>query len=215
MKKKSQKAIKEIKSLLLEKYSGSKTELLYNSDFELLCAIMLSAQCTDARVNIITPKLFLVFKTPHELAIANISDIEKIIGSCSFFKMKAKHLKQTANIIVEQFGGAVPKDEDELKKLPGVGQKTAHVFLIEFYGMDFMAVDTHVFRTSHRLGLSTDKSAKQTEETLVKTFKTDLNELHQAFVLFGRYLCKSKKPMCEECFLTEFCVSKESFKPVG
>lgn len=215
MKKKSQKAIKEIKSLLLAKYSGSKTELLYKTDFELLCAIMLSAQCTDARVNLITPELFKIYTSPQMLANADVKDIEKVIGSCSFFKMKAKHLKETANIIVDKFGGVVPKDEDKLKKLPGVGQKTAHVFLIEFYGMDFMAVDTHVFRTSHRLGLSTDKSAKQTEETLVKTFKTDLNELHQAFVLFGRYLCKSKKPMCDECFLTEFCVSKEGFKPVG
>ncbi|MEY4503828.1 MAG: hypothetical protein RL154_120 [Pseudomonadota bacterium] len=213
MKKKSQKKIKEIKNLLIQRYSGASTELLYKTDFELLSAIMLSAQCTDARVNLITPLLFKEFKTLYEIATADTKDIEKIIGSCSFFKMKAKHLKQTAQIIVETHGGVVPKNEELLMLLPGVGQKTAHVFLIEFYGMDFMAVDTHVFRTSHRLGLSNDKSAKQTEETLVKIFKTDLNELHQAFVLFGRYLCKSKKPMCEECFLVPYCISKEGFKP--
>lgn len=211
--KKSEK-VSKIRELLLERYGSATTELNYKSDYELLCAIILSAQCTDKRVNIITPELFEKYPTVVEMSKGSVDDIKYLISSCSFFNNKAENLLKMAKAVVSDYGGVVPNSEDELKKLGGVGQKTAHVFLIEFYGHNFMAVDTHVFRTSHRLGLATSKTATKTEEELVKLFKTDLSALHQGFVLFGRYICKSKNPMCnDECFLQEFCTSKEPFKP--
>lgn len=211
--RKSEK-ISKIKELLLKKYGEAKTELVYKSDYELLVCIILSAQCTDKRVNIITPALFTKYPTVFDMAKADLVELKSFINSCSFFNNKAENLLKMAKAVVAEHGGVIPRSEDELKKLGGVGQKTAHVFLIEFCGFNYMAVDTHVFRTSHRLGLAKAKTARKTEEELVKVFKTDLSPLHQGLVLFGRYICKSKNPLCDsECFLSEFCVSKEPFKP--
>ncbi len=181
MKKATKKEILEIHQLFVDRYDDAVTELEYKNAFELVIAVALSAQCTDKRVNIITPPLFAKYTSPQELADANID-------------------------------GEIPMDEKELQTLAGVGQKTANVVMIEYTGANLMAVDTHVFRVSHRLGLSDDKTAIKTEATLVRKFKNNLHALHQGMVLFGRYICTAKNPKCEECFLTQFCKTKETFK---
>ena len=209
----SPEELEEIKKRFLEHYKGSKTELNYNNDYELLVAIILSAQCTDKRVNMVTPKLFEKYPSTKELSKANIDDVKELIKSCNFFNNKAKNLVAMAQMVEENYNGKIPRVHKELIKLPGVGNKTANVFLIEMEGENRMAVDTHVFRVTHRLGITDAKTVEETEKDLVEAFKTNLNELHQAFVLFGRYICTAKNPKCEKCFVPEFCVSKENFKP--
>jgi len=214
MKKATRKEIEAIKVALLERYSDAVTELTYSNAYELVIAVALSAQCTDKRVNLITPALFKAYPTPKALANADIEEVKALIQSCSFFNNKAINLIAMAKRVVEVYGGEIPMDEKELVTLAGVGQKTAHVVLIEYTQANLMAVDTHVFRVSHRLGLSDDLSAVSTEETLVKKFKTNLHQLHQGMVLFGRYICTAKNPKCDsDCFLGEFCKSKDGFKP--
>ena len=208
----TKREIEEIKALFLEHYPDSLTELNYNNIYELLIAVMLSAQCTDKRVNIITPALFETYPTPIELANANLDEVKSYIKTCSFFNNKAKNLIKMAQSVVEDYHGEIPQDPKELVKLAGVGQKTANVVMIEYTGANLMAVDTHVFRVAHRLGLSDDKTALKTEETLSKKFKTDLHLLHQAMVLFGRYKCKAVKPECEGCFMDKHCRTSETFK---
>ncbi len=208
----TKKEIEEIKALFLEHYPDSLTELNYNNIYELLIAVMLSAQCTDKRVNIITPALFEAYPTPIELANADLDEVKSYIKTCSFFNNKAKNLIKMAQSVVENYNGEIPQDTKKLVKLAGVGQKTANVVMIEYAGANLMAVDTHVFRVAHRLGLSDDKTALKTEETLSRKFKTDLHRLHQAMVLFGRYKCKAVKPECEECFMKKHCRTSETFK---
>jgi len=212
VKKATKKEILEIHKRFIERYSDAVTELNYKNAYELVVAVMLSAQCTDKRVNIITPALFKKYPSVYELANAELDDVKKIIQSCSFFNNKAKNLLAMAKRVVEVFNGEIPLNAKDLQSLAGVGQKTANVVMIEHEGANLMAVDTHVFRVSHRLGLSDDTTAKATEATLVKKFKNDLHALHQGMVLFGRYICKAKNPECDKCFLTEFCKTKESFK---
>ena len=213
MKKATKKEIEEIKKLFLERYSSAVTELAYQNLYELLISVMLSAQCTDKRVNIITPALFKKYPDVHTLAKADVDDVKTIIQSCSFFNNKAKNIIKMAQRVIDEYGGEIPLDEKKLITLAGVGQKTANVVMIEYTGANLMAVDTHVFRVAHRLGLSSDETAPKTEETLVKKFKTDLHALHQGMVLFGRYICTAKNPKCDtECFLQEYCKSKDGFK---
>ncbi len=212
MKKATKKEIEKIHELFIQKYSDAVTELVYKNAFELVIAVSLSAQCTDKRVNILTPELFKNYPTPQRLANANLEDIKALINTCSFFNNKAKNLLKMAKRVVEVYNGQIPMDEKELQTLAGVGQKTANVVMIEYTGANLMAVDTHVFRVSHRLGLSDDKTAIATEATLVKKFKNNLHALHQGMVLFGRYICKAKNPKCEECFLINYCKTKKSFK---
>lgn len=173
---------------------------------------MLSAQCTDKRVNLITPALFNVYPSPSELAKADLEEVKSYINTCSFFNNKASNLIKMAQSVVKDHNGEVPLEQKELVKLAGVGQKTANVVMIEYTQANLMAVDTHVFRVAHRLGLSDATTAVKTEEDLTKKFKTDLHLLHQAMVLFGRYRCKAIKPECEGCFLETYCKSKEGFK---
>jgi len=214
MKKATKKEIESIKTVLLERYSEAVTELNYTNAFELVIAVALSAQCTDKRVNLITPDLFKSYPTPEALAKADVEDVKRLIQSCSFFNNKAINLIAMAKRVVDVYGGEIPLDEKELTTLAGVGQKTAHVVLIEYTQANLMAVDTHVFRVSHRLGLSDDATAVATEATLVKKFKTNLHQLHQGLVLFGRYICTAKNPKCDtECFLKAYCKSTEGFKP--
>lgn len=212
VKKATKKEIEEIKSIFLENYPDSVTELEYKNLYELLIAVMLSAQCTDKRVNIITPALFKAYPDPISLANADLDDVKSYINTCSFFNNKAKNLIKMAQSVVENYGNEVPLQRDELVKLAGVGQKTANVVMIEYAGANLMAVDTHVFRVAHRLGLSDAKTAVKCEEELSKKFKTDLHRLHQAMVLFGRYRCKAVKPECEGCFMAAHCKTTKSFK---
>ncbi len=211
-KKATKLEIEAIKKLFLENYPDSVTELSYTNAYELLIAVMLSAQCTDKRVNLITPALFAAYPTVFDLAKANLDDIKLLINTCSFFNNKAKNLITMANQIVDNYDGKIPLTQKELVKLAGVGQKTANVVMLEYTGANLMAVDTHVFRVAHRLGLSNAKTALKTEEELSKKFKTDLHRLHQAMVLFGRYRCKAINPLCEDCFLKSYCKSKGRFK---
>ncbi|MDD5053348.1 MAG: endonuclease III [Sulfuricurvum sp.] len=214
MKKATAKEIQTIKLAILKRYSDAVTELYYSNAYELVIAVALSAQCTDKRVNLITPALFKAYPSPEILAQADINDVKQLIQSCSFFNNKATNLITMAKRVVDVYGGEIPLNEKELVTLAGVGQKTAHVVLIEYTQANLMAVDTHVFRVSHRLGLSNDLSAIATEETLVKKFKTNLHQLHQGLVLFGRYICTAKNPKCDtECFLKPFCKSTDGFKP--
>jgi len=212
MKKATKKEIQEIHKRFIERYSDAVTELEYKNAYELVIAVALSAQCTDKRVNLITPALFEKYPSVYELAQADIEDVKALINTCSFFNNKAKNIIKMAQRVVAVYNGEIPMDEKELQTLAGVGQKTANVVMIEYTGANLMAVDTHVFRVSHRLGLSDDKTAKATEATLVKKFKNDLHALHQGMVLFGRYICTAKNPKCDACFLTDLCKTKESFK---
>lgn len=209
MVKRTPQEIEEIKKRLLEHYPAAHTELKYKNLYQLLVSVMLSAQCTDKRVNMITPALFEKYPTIEDLAKADIDDLKEIIKSCSFFNNKAKNLIAMAKTVIEKYGGKIPEDEKELVKLPGVGQKTAHVVMIEYFGKNLMAVDTHVFRVAHRLRLSDAKTREKTEEDLVKAFKTDLAAIHQAMVLFGRYICTAKNPKCDKCFLYDLCDSPD------
>ncbi|MBE0497181.1 MAG: endonuclease III [Campylobacterales bacterium] len=214
MKRPTNATITALKTRFLERYDGAVSELSYRSLYELIVAVMLSAQCTDKRVNLITPALFEAFPTIEALSKASLQEVTSLINTCSFFNNKAKNLITMACSVMEEFGGAIPLEEKALMSLAGVGQKTAHVVLIEYTSANVMAVDTHVFRVSHRLGLSRAKTPAKTEEELIRAFKTDLHTLHQAFVLFGRYICTAKNPKCEtDCFVREFCQTTQTFKP--
>ena len=205
----TKKDILEIKRRLLDEFKDAKSELKFRNLYELLVCVMLSAQCTDKRVNLITPALFEAYKDVFELASANLASLKLMINSCSFFNNKAVNLIKMANSVVELYDGEIPLDEEKLKALAGVGQKTAHVVLLEATNANVMAVDTHVFRVSHRLDLSSAKTPEATEDDLSRAFKTDLGKLHQGMVLFGRYTCKAKKPLCFECILSDLCKSKD------
>ncbi|MBN2768022.1 MAG: endonuclease III [Campylobacterales bacterium] len=214
MKKATKKEIELIKKIFLELYPNSTTELHYTNIYELLISVMLSAQCTDKRVNMITPKLFETYPDIQTLAKADIGILKSLIQTCSFFNNKAKNLIKMANQVIEHFQEEIPLSQKELVTLAGVGQKTANVVMLEFTGANLMAVDTHVYRVAHRLGLSDAKNVKETEKDLVKKFKTDLHKLHQAMVLFGRYHCKAINPLCATCKLkeNELCKNKGRFK---
>ena len=214
MKKATKQDIEIIKQAFIEKYSDAVTELNYKNDYELLIAIILSAQCTDKRVNIITPALFEKYPSVKELAIAELEDVKALLNSCSFFNNKSKNIIKMAQSVLTEYDGEIPHDQKKLMKLAGVGNKTANVFMIEYKQENLMAVDTHVFRVSHRLGLSDAKNVEKTEADLVKKLKSDeLHIFHQAMVLFGRYICKAIKPECDKCYFPQVCKTKSSFKP--
>jgi len=185
----------------------AETELDYKNPYQLLVAVILSAQCTDKRVNIITPAFFEQFPNPESLARVEVADIFELIKSCSYPNNKAKHLWGMANLLISEFNGIVPEDIDELQTLPGVGRKTANVILSVVFNKPAMAVDTHVFRVSARLGLTTNsKTPFETEMQLVKYIPDELIPLaHHWLILHGRYTCLARKPKCNECGLTEWC----------
>jgi endonuclease-3 len=215
MKKATKKDIQFIKEHFIQTYATAVTELQYSNDYELLIAIILSAQCTDKRVNIITPALFAKYPTSSALAYANIEDVKSLLNSCSFFNNKAKNIIKMGQSVEENYNGQIPKTVKELMGLSGVGNKTAKVFLIEAYGANLMAVDTHVFRVAHRLGLASGKTVEIIEEQLVKKLKDDLHIFHQAMVLFGRYVCKAVNPSCGDCSLASVCKSSGRFNIDG
>jgi endonuclease-3 len=199
--------VEKIKKTLLEKYPQNiaKSELNFQNNFQLIVAVVLSAQCTDKRVNLITPQLFQKFPTPQKMVKADFSEVRSLISSCNLFQNKAKYLINLSNQLLESFDGEVPLNQKDLMSLSGVGQKTANVVLIEGRGANLMAVDTHVFRVSHRLELSSATTPEKTESDLTELFRTDLGQLHQAFVLFGRYICKAREPDCQNCFFSDLC----------
>lgn len=185
-----------------------RTELDYNTPFELLVAVVLSAQCTDARVNKVTPALFKKFPTPDRMATGTFEEIFGLIGSVSYPNNKTKHLTGLSKMIVGDFGGEVPESQEDLQKLPGVGRKTANVMVSVLHGRPAMAVDTHVFRVSKRLGLAaqTAKTPLEVEKQLVRHIPDEyIHKSHHWLILHGRYVCLARKPKCGECKLTHFC----------
>ena len=214
-KKATKKDIQFIKEHFLATYDDAVTELEYSNDYELLIAIILSAQCTDKRVNIISPSLFEKYPNTLSLSIASLEEVKELLKSCSFFNNKAKNIIKMAQSVEENHNSIIPHDIKELMKLAGVGNKTAKVFMIEADGANLMAVDTHVFRVAHRLGLASGKTVEQIEEQLVKKLKDDLHIFHQAMVLFGRYVCKAVSPDCDSCALVPVCKSKGRFSVNG
>ena len=186
----------------------AETELHFANDFQLLVAVMLSAQCTDKRVNMVTPALFEAFPTPEAMAAASDEEVLAYVKSVSYPNSKAKHLVATAQQLVERFGGEVPETLEELTSLPGVGRKTANVVMSVAFGQARMAVDTHVFRVSHRLGLVSDKAKTPlaVEQALVKHIpEAVIPKAHHWLILHGRYVCKALKPLCVECGLHHAC----------
>lgn len=190
------------------------TELDYDSPFHLLLAVILSAQCTDKRVNLVTPALFEAYPTSSSLAHASEEEVFQFIKSVTFPNNKTRHLIRAARMIEEEFDGRLPRDIDLLMKLPGVGRKTANVMLAVVWGEAAMAVDTHVFRVSNRIGLTNNsKTPLATEKTLVKHIPADiLPKAHHWLILHGRYTCKARKPDCLECGIRNFCKSFSSKK---
>lgn len=185
----------------------AKTELHYTNAFELTVAVILSAQCTDKRVNIITKKLFQEMPTAAVMAAASVDAIFALIKSCSYPRNKAKHLSGMAKMLLDDFDAEIPANLEDLQKLPGVGRKTANVVGSVYFDIPAMPVDTHVFRVAKRIGLTTNaKNPLQAELQLLKLFPKDkLNIAHHWLILHGRYLCKARRPECERCGITSIC----------
>lgn len=185
----------------------AQTELHYDNPYQLLVAVILSAQCTDKRVNIITPPLFERFPTAADLAAASRDDVFELIRSCSYPNNKTTSLLGMAKMLTERFGGEVPDSIDDLMSLPGVGRKTANVILSVVYNKPAMAVDTHVFRVAERIGLTTDsRTPLTTEKELIKYIPEDrIARAHHWLILHGRYVCKARRPLCLECEIKPFC----------
>ena len=202
--------VSEISSFLDEVFPNVGCELNYNKDYELVIAVMLSAQTTDVSVNKVTPILFDKYKTLEELANASLFDIEEIIHSIGLYKNKAKNVIAIAQTLVNDYGGVVPSDKNELQKLPGVGNKTAGVIRAEIFHIPDLPVDTHILRISKRLGLVDLKADPlQTEIKLKKLFPEDRwIKLHHQLIHFGRYMCTARSPQCEKCKLCTFCNKK-------
>ena len=185
----------------------AESELVFHSPFQCLVAVMLSAQCTDKRVNMVTPALFEAFPTPEAMAKATSDEVFEYVKSVSYPRSKAEHLVAMAQRLVEVYGSVVPDNIEDLQTLQGVGRKTANVVCAVIWNQPTMAVDTHIFRVSERLGLTTNsKNPLQTEKTLVKYIPADvIPKAHHWLLLHGRYVCQARKPQCEQCGLAPFC----------
>lgn len=210
MKKKLTKAVcLEVVKLLEEMYPDAKAELDFKNPYELLVATVLSAQCTDVRVNEVTKVLFKEAPTVEALSAMPLEMLETIIKSCGLYKSKAKNLKETARLIVEVHGGQVPEQIETLMTLPGVGKKTANVVVSNAFGTPAIAVDTHVFRVSNRIGLVHEDNVEDTEESLMKVIpKSMWTKSHHTIIFHGRRVCKARKPDCDHCRLSAICLAK-------
>ena len=186
----------------------AQSELHFANPFQLLIAVILSAQCTDRRVNVVTPPLFERFPAPEDLASASFDDVYPYIKSVSYPNAKARHLIAMAQMLLADYNGEVPSDIDALMRLPGVGRKTANVIASVVYDKPVIAVDTHVFRVAHRLGLSNGSTPYAVEQDLEKYIPVEQRAIsHHWLILHGRYVCVARKPKCEACPLTEWCLS--------
>ncbi len=192
--------------ILKKRYPDAICSLQYSDPFQLLIAVRLSAQCTDARVNIVTPALFTAFPTAEKMAQADVTDIEKYIKSCGLYKTKAKDLKGIGQMLTENYGGVVPDTIEELTKLPGVGRKTANLVCGDIYGKPAVVTDTHFIRITNRLGLVSTKDPFKVEKEMRKLLPPDeSNDFCHRAVLFGRDTCIAQRPKCEDCVLNEIC----------
>lgn len=199
-----------ILKILEDTYSGTKTALNYNSPFELLIAVILSAQCTDERVNKITARLFPKFNTPEKMGALSQEEMEEQIRDCGLYHAKAKNILATCHMLVQEFDSKIPDNITTLMKLPGVGKKTANVVASIIYNVPAIAVDTHVFRVSHRLGLAKGADPLATEKELQKIIPMEKwSDAHHWFIWHGRKICKARKPLCTECTVLAECPYKE------
>ena len=197
---------KQALAILGERYKDAKPALLYKTPYELLVAVILSAQCTDERVNKVTAVLFERYSTPESMVTLTQVELERYIFSCGFYRMKAEHILSASRDILEKFNGEVPKTIEELTTLAGVGKKTANVVYSVAFGGDAIAVDTHVFRVSNRLGLAKGKTPSAVEEGLCKAIeKSDWSKAHHWLIWHGRKICHAQKPSCADCPLAFLC----------
>lgn len=193
-------------ALLNERFPEAKCELNYSSPYELLIAVILSAQCTDKRVNAVTPKLFEFCNDPEKMSKLSVDELIPYIRSCGFYNNKAKSIIECSKALVENYQGVVPSDRDKLQSLVGVGRKTANVVYSEAFGGNAIAVDTHVFRVSNRLGLVNATTPEQTEKQLNEVIPEEYwSKMHHLLIFLGRYVCKAIKPACGECNLKDLC----------
>lgn len=206
-KSKVSRAVAERELAILEQtYPRAVTALHYSNPFELLIAVILSAQCTDARVNMATPALFAGYPTPEKLAKARQGDVERLVRSCGFFRMKAKNIIGASRALVEQHDGEVPSQREQLEALAGVGRKTASVVMSVAFEQPAIAVDTHVFRVSHRLGLTLGKTPRDVERDLQKIVpREQWRHAHHWLIMHGRAICKAPVPRCGECPVNKIC----------
>lgn len=192
-----------------ENMSGAKSELNFKSPYELIVAVILSAQCTDKRVNMVTPDFFKHYPTLDSLSKASFDEVLQLIKSISFPNNKTRHLIGMAKMVTDEFGGEVPSQVGQLERLPGVGRKTANVVASIIYGAPVIAVDTHVFRVAHRLGFSDGKNPLEVEEDLNRIIPLEERaDAHHWLILHGRYVCTARKPKCAECGISEYCPSR-------
>ncbi|WP_425475006.1 endonuclease III [Anaeromonas frigoriresistens] len=199
--------INDVLEILKELYPNAESELDFTNPFELLIATILSAQSTDKRVNSVTKGLFKEYKSPKDFLSLKQGELEEKIKSIGFYRNKSKNILNTCRILVEEYNSEVPKTREELIKLPGVGRKTANVVISNAFGMDAIAVDTHVFRVSNRIGIANSDNVKDTEIDLMKNIEKKLwSDAHHWLIFHGRRICKARKPKCEECPLTDYCL---------
>lgn len=203
---------KALATQLAELYPDARSELNFKNEYELIVAVILSAQCTDKRVNIVTPNLFARFPDFKSLATAKVEEVEKLVNQINYYKTKAKNLIKMAEMVVSEFSGKLPSELEQLEKLPGVGRKTASVVIVESGGAA-LPVDTHVFRVSKRLGIARGKDVRKVEEELKKNFTKDTwRLLHHWLIFHGRRVCHAVKPKCAECTLAKNCPSASKIK---
>lgn len=200
------KDINKVISILLELYPDAKAELDFTNPFELLIATILSAQCTDVQVNKTTAILFKEYKTPFDFIRLTEEELGAMIHSCGFYKTKSRNILATCHILIDKYNGEVPKTIEELITLPGVGRKTANVVVSNAFGVPAIAVDTHVFRVSNRIGLANSDNVVDTEKDLMENIKREMwTKAHHLLIFHGRRICKARRPLCEQCPLTEYC----------
>lgn len=206
--------IKNFIQTLKNTYPDATCSLDFKTPFQMVVAVMLSAQCTDERVNKTTPSLFKKCKTVQDFAEIDLNELEEIIHPCGFYKNKAKNIKLCAKQVLENFGGEVPQTMDELLTLAGVGRKSANVILLEAFGIaNGIAVDTHAKRISNRIGLSTEAEPEKIEQDLLKIFPNEyLKDVNHLFVWHGRKTCDARKPHCNECTVKKYCIYAKSNK---
>lgn len=200
------KNVEAILRILEREYGRTQPGLRFHNPFQLLIAVILSAQCTDVRVNQVTERLFQKYKTPADFCCLSQAELEAEIRECGLFRSKAKNILRACRLLVQRYGGEVPASREELMSLPGVGRKSANVVLSQAFGQDALAVDTHVFRVSHRLGLARGKTPQATEEELCRIVPRKLwSQVHLWLIRHGREVCRARRPRCEACPLLKYC----------
>lgn len=196
----------EVLKILSEVYAGVTCGLTFNSPFELLISTILSAQCTDERVNIVTKELYKDYNTPEAILELTEEELGEKIRSCGFYRNKSKNIIGCCKMLIEKYDGKVPSEMEELIKLPGVGRKTANVVMSNAYGKPAIAVDTHVFRLSNRIGIAKGKNVEEVEEKLMKNIPKDMwSDAHHYLIWHGRKICNARKPKCETCPIIQYC----------